>query len=278
MQVARGQDAGAVRRDAPEVCDSRFVDLLERLEDGCDEQVATRVRFDLRLVELRVRPARMPRSFGVGEAECVSEPVRLPDCLAELQRHCSELVSLLEIPSNRPDLRAEDVALREMLEQRDQVGEPFVQGGDVRVCADVELDVHAHQDGMGDLVRDDVLREAAEDGRAGKLRVRAALEVAEVDAALGRVVRVRFLHEVRIERELLAVGRFLGVPFRWPVHDPAERSFEVLDRAHRDRIDHLLAELRARRRKEAARPPRAPRESRGRRAETASCRSRSRRR
>ena len=72
----------------------------------------------------------------------------------------------------------------------------------------------------------------------------AALEVAEVDAAVGRVVRVRVLHEVRIERELLAVGRLVRVPGRRPVHDSAERAFEVLDRAHRDRVDHLLTELR----------------------------------
>ena len=29
------------------------------------------------------------------------------------------------------------------------------------------------------------------------------------------------------------------------MHDAAERALEVLDRAHRDRVDHLLAELRA---------------------------------
>ena len=47
---------------------------------------------------------------------------------------------------------------------------------------------------------------------------------------------------MRVEVEPLPV-RAAG---RRPVHDAAERALEVLDRPHRDRVDHLLPELRVR--------------------------------
>ena len=127
MEVALRKHTGALRRDAPEIVDARLVDLLEGLEHRADEEVASGVWFDFRLVELRVRPARLPVALCVGEAERVPEAVRLPDRSAELRSNGTELAPLLEVSANRADLLPEHGALREVLEERDQVREPFVQ-------------------------------------------------------------------------------------------------------------------------------------------------------
>ena len=106
MQIALGQHAGALSRDSPEIGDARFVDLLERLRDGGDEQLSALVLLDDTLVCSRIRPARLPVPGVVGEAERVSNPVRLPDCLPELKRDGAQLVALVEVASNGADLLA----------------------------------------------------------------------------------------------------------------------------------------------------------------------------
>ncbi len=57
---------------------------------------------------------------------------------------------------------------REVLEQRDDVGERLVEGEDVRIGGLAEASVQAVEQGVRRLVRDDVVRDGGEDDAAGK--------------------------------------------------------------------------------------------------------------
>ena len=138
-----------------------------------------------------------------------------------------------------------------MLEQSHDVGERLVEGLDVTVRRLVEARVNAVEKGMRGLVRDDVVRETREDDRPRcvVLVLRGDWEVAEKERLLGgRVVGIAVTKRVRVDaqpsHELPVV-----LAFR-PPHAPisperlaAKGTLKVLDRGHRDRVDHLLVKL-----------------------------------
>ncbi len=140
------QDAGAVGRDPPQIVDARLVDLVERVEDGADEDVAALVRFSLPSCrdtpsDPGCRGCQMPLSSVLPEALRMpsGSPSAWPNCSATAPR----ALRLLEVAADGGDLRAEHVARPEVLEQRDQIGERLVERDDVAVRARVRTDVHA---------------------------------------------------------------------------------------------------------------------------------------
>jgi hypothetical protein len=104
---------------------------------------------------------------------------------------------------------------------------------------------------MCGLVRDDVVRETREDNRPGSivLVLRGDWEVAEEKRFPGgRVVGVAVTKRVRVDaqpsHELVVV---LTLSYSHPPIRPerlaAEGTLKMLDRGHRDRVDHLLVKL-----------------------------------
>ena len=142
-----------------------------------------------------------------------------------------------------------------MLEQRDDVGERLVERRHVDIRPLGIARMQAVEQRVRGLVRNDVMRDCAEDDGAAHHRPAAVggREIAEEQRDLLRiVVGVRFPQRMRIDSEPLyiAVVRHGGAPIfaerrRRPKRLPAERQLEALDRAHRHRIGHLLMELRA---------------------------------
>src|SRR6185295_12549687 len=97
-------------------------------------------------------------------------------------------------------------------------------------------------DSVRSLMRDDVVRQAGEDGLAGQVaslpRVR-RLEVAEQDPVRRAAVEgIGLAHGMW---EQVEGGGAVRAP---PADASPERVFEALQRLHRHRVDHLLMETR----------------------------------
>ncbi len=75
-------------------------------------------------------------------------------------------------PRVRLDLALEHRRVGEVLEERDDVGERLVEGVHVGVGRLVEARMHAVEQRVRGLVRDDVVRQAGEDERARGVVVR----------------------------------------------------------------------------------------------------------
>ena len=122
-----------------------------------------------------------------------------------------------------------------MLEERDQVGEGFMPGEHVRVGGHGEMPAEPVHERVGDLVGDDVRRQAGEDHlprQIGAWILQVGAVVAEQHRLARRVeVGVAALERVRNEAQLLLAA---------PAESPAEVALEPLDDARRDRVDDLL--------------------------------------
>ncbi len=143
-----------------------------------------------------------------------------------------------------------------------EIGERLVEGRHVGVAVVLEEAVQAVEQGVRRLVRDHVLRQAGEDQPPRQVLARvgeAGREVAEEQRLLLRaVVGVGLAKGVGIDPQPidrpddglagLGVAADLAVSV---AHEEgrrqrlaAQRPFEVPDRGHRHRVDHLLVELR----------------------------------
>jgi hypothetical protein len=146
------------------------------------------------------------------------------------------------------------------LQQRDDVGEPFVECGHVGIRILQIAMMDGVEDRVGGLVSDDIRTQAAEDQTAwivGTLELIAGREVAEEQRRLARiVVGVGVANRMGIDAQALDVlpmpprlGPTAGLAVdpehaRIPDDPPAERALEMTDRLHRHRVDELLMELR----------------------------------
>ena len=206
MQLPGGQDAGAVGRDPQQIGDAALVDRQEGVEDGGDEDRAAIVRLGQVRVVVRIGLARLPLAgLLVDLADRVAERAALAGRLAELLRELAQEVLAREVAARRGDLVAQHVGEGEVLEERDEVRERLVEGEHVGIARLVEAAVHAVEQRVRHLVRDDVVGEAGEDGerrRAGSFRAHRRGEVAEEQRLLRRaVVRVRLAQRVRIDAQ-----------------------------------------------------------------------------
>src|SRR5262249_59565926 len=102
-----------------------------------------------------------------------------------------------------------------MREQSAEIGKAFMEGQHVRIGGLGEVGADSVDDGVGHLMRDDVLRETGENALTRKVTTLAGLvrgEKTEQDPVrLGAVIGVGLLHGMRIELEnanivLLAKG------------------------------------------------------------------------
>ncbi|MFC3437231.1 hypothetical protein [Nocardia seriolae] len=122
-----------------------------------------------------------------------------------------------------------------MLEQRDQIGDRLMAGEDILIGGQPVLPPDPMHDGVGHLVRDDVVRQAGENHLSGQIRTRivgVCLVIAEQHrAALWIEIGVLPLERVRHQSQLL-----LAPPPEATAHEP----LEPFDDTHSDRVDHLL--------------------------------------
>src|SRR5258706_2794927 len=142
-----------------------------------------------------------------------------------------------------------------MLEHRDQIREAFVECVTIRIALLVETGMNAVEQRVRCLVGDDVMRQAREYGGPGRviLILGKHREIAEQQGFLGgAVIGILVAQGMRINAQPAnefappLFGRTLlrSLPSWRPQGHPAERALEVADGGHRDRIDHLLVELR----------------------------------
>ena len=211
------------------------------------------MRSALLFQRVRVRPSRLPRAGAlVPPAQGVAQRRAAAGGPAELLRELREQALGVQVAARPADLALQHRRVREVLEERHDVGERLVECVDVRVARLVESRVDAVEEGVRHLVRDDVVRQAGEDerprdvmdvlGRDGEISEQQRLLLR---AVVGVPVPQRVWVDAQSPHELPSVLAVGGPepPVRPERHAP-ERPLEVPNRGHGDRVDHLLVELR----------------------------------
>ena len=178
-----------------------------------------------------------------------------PNCVASSPR----TNPAIQAPAGGIQPILDQLAKREALEQRDDVGEALVERRHVGVgVLDVAL-VNRVENRVRRLVGDDVGAQTGEDQPAGIVRALELIgggEVAEQEGHLvGIVIGVGVAKRVRMDAKPLDVfarhcrSVHVGLALRPHQaripHDPAaQRALEVADRLHRHGVDELLMKLR----------------------------------
>src|SRR5262249_7061354 len=121
--VTGRKDAGAAGDKAFQVRDAGVINFKESLENSRKKDGAAVVR---------LRCARVIGGF-CGLSECAAKRFRAVGRLAELLRQLSEQVVFPKISLGDGDGLLERSRDSEMLEKSDDVGEGFVEGGDIRI-------------------------------------------------------------------------------------------------------------------------------------------------
>ena len=106
---------------------------------------------------------------GIVLADRVAQRAVRAAGVAELRGELREQVLAAQVAARPGDLVRQHFRKREVLKERDDVGEGFVERQDVRVGRLHEVLVEAVEQRMRRLVRDDVVRQAREDHAAGEL-------------------------------------------------------------------------------------------------------------
>ena len=250
MQRAFRQHAAAARGDADEIDGAPLVDPEKRIEHGGDEDRAALVGLlrahERRRIGLEPRPGPRRRIDAADRAAQRPVPTRR---LAELDRQLGQQVARAQVAAGPGDLVAQHAGQREVLEQRDQVGEGLVERERVRIARVEQGRVDAVEDRVRRLVGHDVLGQAREHGAAGidasRIGVRGREVAEEQRLALRIVERVLLPQRVRVDAQLTDIDGCVGaLHVRRPQHAAPEGVLEVLDRPHRHRVHHLLVELR----------------------------------
>ena len=90
-----------------------------------------------------------------------------------------------------------------MLKERHDIGKGFMQRQNVEIGRFVEAAVHAIENGVSGLVRDDVVREAGVNGAAGSVVARivlGSLKITQQQRDFRRaVIRIGFVERVRAD-------------------------------------------------------------------------------
>ena len=266
VPVIRCAATGA--EDTEEVVGSPRIDGEIGVEHRRHQHRAAIVRFDLGLdvVGVRARPERAAqrRPHSGRLAELLREPdERIRGGYLRLdRRRTGTLVDLhlgIELQIEQPAARLaqgieKHVPVREVGEQRRQIGESLVERRNVDIGGLHEIFTDAVDDRMRRFVGDDVVRQTGENGLAGQIAPgigAAGLEITEHDAVdTGIVEGIGLAHRMRKQIEAAGcggpllrrdVGRMRDFP---PVNAPAQRRLESLQGLAGDRIDHLLMEAR----------------------------------
>ena len=181
--LAGRQYAGSVGREADQIGAARPIDRHERRKYRRDQYSAARVRLVARGVILTrglgldplagVRVGRTDRT-----AQCTVHAARKSKLHGEL----SQQIFLLQVAARMPDLMQHRFRDREMLEQRDDVGECLVKREHVGIGLLLKAGMQPVEQRVRGFVRDDVVGERAEHLRS-RQRLRrilaAGAEIAE---------------------------------------------------------------------------------------------------
>ena len=152
----------------------------------------------------RIGLDRLPLALRVLLTEIVAQRVAAAGRARELLRELAQHAFAREVAAGARDLVAQHARIGEVLEQRDDVGERLVEGEHILIHRLVEARVHAVEQRVRGLVRDDVVRQASEYGRAGRVPAvfRRGLEIAEQQRLLLRaVIGVLLAQRVRIDAQ-----------------------------------------------------------------------------
>ena len=163
MDVAVRQLAGPWVAMRNEIGGARSIEQQERAEHGRDQDRAAVMRLDDLLQRARIGLARFPiRRLRPTRPSASRNAEPRPGRLAELLRKLAEQALAVQVAARPRDLVAQHARIGEMLEQGDDVGERLVEGVDIGIARLVEARMHAVEQRVRHLVRDDVVREAGE--------------------------------------------------------------------------------------------------------------------
>ncbi len=157
------QHASAVRVDAIEVRGAALVDEKERIEEGCDEQRATAMWLHLRCVGFRVRCLTRPVALSIDRPDRIAECPAPPGCVTELGCQAGENRLTLQVAAAAPDLVLQNLPEGEVLHQRDDIRKALVERQHIRIGRLRKAVVHAIENRVRRLMRDDIVGEATED-------------------------------------------------------------------------------------------------------------------
>ncbi len=237
-------------------------DRHERFEDGRDEHRPQQVRIELGVVAGRAAlcPRQNVRIEGGKAVDVDARPQRgflsrRAPGIAELAREVREQRKPARIHVRLANRPFHHVGVREVKEQRHEVGESFVEGGHVHVRRHEKRLTQPVEERVRRFVRDDVVAERRADQPLlhGEARgIRAGVEVAEREvAALAAVARVSATKAEWPHDQPMRPAPGRG---RRPADVAAERSLERRIGQAADGVHHLQMNLTVRwRRCEAAR-------------------------
>jgi len=250
VQLARGELPRAGRGDAQQVGDAGAVHGEKGVEHRRHQDGAARVCLEHRVHVRGVGLQRLPAARRlVHPPQRVAQRAVPARRLAVLLGQLSQQVLRGQVSAGAGDLALEHLGHGEVLEQRHDVRERLVERQHVRVAGLQQQPVHAVQQRVGHLVRDDAVRQAGEHDAAGQHAPRLRGDAREVPEenrlARGAVVRVGGAQRVRVQPkppDMALPPRFRVV--RRPERYAAQRPLEVADGGHGHRVHHLLVELR----------------------------------
>src|SRR5215203_7165973 len=139
MNLARGKDSAATGRNAQQIAGTGVVKIEEGVEHRGNQNAAPFVRF-LESFELKwIRLGAYPLAFVIRLAQVVTQRPARARGPAELLGQLAQQVIRLQTATAVGDLMAQDIGIREMLEQRHDVRERLVERQDVRVAPFTEI-------------------------------------------------------------------------------------------------------------------------------------------
>src|SRR5262249_53775557 len=203
MNVALPQHAGPLGGDAEQIPGARLIDFGEGAEDRGDEDGTAIVGLGPLFQQCRIGLYGPPLTI-LFLAEIAAQRVAAARCQSELLRQLSQDALAREIAAGACDLVSEDARIREMLEQRNDVGKSFVEGEHILVDRLVETWVYAVEQRVRRFMRNNVVRKTRED--RGARRIPSILcpswEVPEEQCFFRRAVeRVLLTERVRIDAQ-----------------------------------------------------------------------------
>ncbi|MES0056553.1 hypothetical protein NKJ66_23385 [Mesorhizobium sp. M0078] len=135
------------------------------------------------------------------------------------------------------------ILMREVAKQRRKISKRFVKRGDIDVGRLGEMLSDAVDDGVGHLMRDDIVRQAGENGLPRQhiaVGIRTGGKVSEHDSVdIPVIIGVRLKHRVGVEIQTVWAR---ACPM--PVDLASKRDLEAFERLRRNGIHHLLVESR----------------------------------
>jgi hypothetical protein len=222
------QLAGATRGDTEEIFDAVLIGAKKSIEHRGHEHRPSFVRLHRAFEAKRVRLVHR-------RAQRVAVSCRI----AELLRQLDQRRVLAEITPAVLNRLTQDLLKGEVLEDRHDVRKGFVESEHITIGRLEEIFLQPVGDGMGDFVRDDVVRQTREDRLRWKIGagiLAIGWKVSEQDGEAARIIKgIGAVKSMRKQFQRLAASE---------VEAAAESHIEILQDFHRHRVHHLLMKAR----------------------------------